>query len=128
MKLARLLVLISTAAFVVTGLAYLLVPGVTLSIVGIESAATTDFLIRTEGVALLTVAGLLFAVRDGSTSVMRVAMPVLAFYFIVGSLVDLVAFGQGTVGNTSVPSAAARVGLGVVCLYAVTRLHVPSEG
>jgi hypothetical protein len=128
MKLARLLVLISMAAFVVTGLAYLLVPGVTLSIVGIESAATTDFLIRTEGVALLTVAGLLFAVRDGSTSVMRVAMPVLAFYFIVGSLVDLVAFGQETVGNTSVPSAAARTGLGVVCLYAVTRLRVPSKG
>lgn len=60
-----------------------------LSIVGIGAAPTTDFLMRTEGVALLTGAGLLWAVRTGTSPQPRIALASLAAYYIVGSLVDL---------------------------------------
>jgi hypothetical protein len=42
-------------------------------------------------------------------------------YYILGSLVDLAAFAQGVVGMASVPSAAARIILGGVCLFAAAR-------
>ena len=51
--LARGLLTLSSAVLAVTGLAYLLVPGLALAIVGIESSPDSDFLLRTEGVALL---------------------------------------------------------------------------
>jgi hypothetical protein len=43
--------------FAATGLGYILVPALMLSVVGIESATTAQFLLRTEGVALLCTAG-----------------------------------------------------------------------
>jgi hypothetical protein len=52
MRLASLLLRLSSVVFAVTELAYLLVPGLALSVVGIPSAQTSDFLPRTEGVAL----------------------------------------------------------------------------
>jgi len=55
---------------------------------------------------------------------MRVALLSLAAYFILGSLVDLVAYAQGVVGVASVPSAAVRIALGGACLFAVARLSV----
>ena len=123
MRLAQALVLISLLAFGVTGLAYLLIPGATLAIVGIESSATHDFLIRTEGVALLTGAGLLFAIRDGGVREHRIALLVMSFYFVVGSLVDIAAFAEGTVGSASAPSGAVRIVLGAACLFASLRLR-----
>ena len=53
MKLARSLLLLSAVVFAVTAIGYLVVPGVMLSVVGVASNGTADFLIRTEGVALL---------------------------------------------------------------------------
>ena len=125
MRLARALVLVSIAAFLVTGFAYLLIPGATLAIVGIASSATNDFLIRTEGVALLTGAGLLLAIRDGNPSQMRVGLLVLAFYFVVGSWLTSPPIRRERWGMTSVPSAAIGIGLGLVCLVAVVRLGRP---
>ena len=109
-----------------TGLAYLVAPGLALSVVGVTSAATSEFLLRTEGVALLCGAGVLWAVRDAGPSGMRVALLSLAVYYILGSLVDLAAFAQGIVGVASVPSAVARTALGLLCLYATARLSLPT--
>ena len=63
MTLSTVLIRVSAVIFALIGLGYLVAPSAMLSIVGIGAAPTTDFLMRTEGVALLTGAGLLWAVR-----------------------------------------------------------------
>jgi hypothetical protein len=122
MRLASLLLRLSSIVFAVTGLAYLLVPGLALSVVGITSAATGDFLLRTEGVALLCGAGVLLAATDARPPGMMLALVSLALYYVLGSVVDLAAFAQGVVGPASVPSAAVRTILGGACLLAAARL------
>ena len=121
MTLSTGLIRISAAIFAVIGLGYLIAPSAMLSIVGISAAPTTDFLMRTEGVALLTGAGLLWAVRAGSSPQRRIALASLAAYYIVGSLVDLAAFSDGIVGTASVPSAVIRIAVGVLCAVAAWR-------
>jgi hypothetical protein len=46
----------------------------------------------------------------------------LGVYYVLGSLVDLAAFAQGLVGTASVPSAALRILLGVLCFVAAGRV------
>jgi hypothetical protein len=122
MRWARLVVLLSAAALLVTGIGYLLVPASMLGIVGVESTPTTDFLIRTEGVALLAGAGLLWAIRDGDRRQLGVALTVLSAYYVLSSVVDIAAFVDGIVGPASVPSAVVRIALGAGCLALVTRI------
>jgi len=122
MRLQSGLVLLSSVLFAVTGLGYVIAPGMMLSVVGVASAATSDFLLRTEGVALLCGAGVLWAARDARPAAMRVALLSLAVYYILGSLLDLAAFAQGIVGVASVPSAIVRIALGGACLLAAARL------
>jgi hypothetical protein len=119
--LARFLILLSSALFAVTGFAYLIVPGAALTVVGIDSTAASEFLLRTEGVVLLTAAALLWAIR-ATRAAARVGLLALAGYYLVGSLVDLLAFYQGTVQWPSVPSAALRIGLGLACAVTAARL------
>jgi hypothetical protein len=115
--LSTLLLVLSTVVFAVTGLGYLVAPGLMLAVVGIESGATADFLLRTEGVALLCGAGLLWAARGSATTPRRIALVSLGAYYIIGSIVDAAAFLQGVVGPASVPSVAVRIVLGVFCLF-----------
>ena len=89
MTLSTVLIRVSAVIFALIGLGYLVAPSAMLSIVGIGAAPTTDFLMRTEGVALLTGAGLLWAVRTGTSPQRRIALASLAGYYIVGALVDL---------------------------------------
>jgi hypothetical protein len=119
MKPARLLLLLSAVVFAVTAIGYIVVPGLMLSVVGVASNDTADFLIRTEGVALLAGALLLWAARSGPPRLIRIVLAGLGVYYVLGSLPDLAAFTGGLVGAASVPSAAVRIALGVVCLVAV---------
>ena len=128
MNLARGLLVLSAAVFGVTGFAYLFVPGLALAVVGVESGATTDFLLRTEGVALLAAAGFLAALAARPTSYTWLALGALGGYYVVGSLVDLQAFANGVVGPASVPSAVVRIALGVVALVvAVQTRKAPTD-
>jgi hypothetical protein len=127
-RVATGLLLLSAAVFAVTGLAYLAAPGLPLSVVGIESTATTDFLLRTVGVALLCGAGIVWAARRGGPRQVRFVLVGLATYHVLSSVVDVAAFAQGVVGSASVPSAAARVVLGGLCLLAAARLSSQSPG
>jgi hypothetical protein len=127
-KLARGLLLLSCAVFGVTGLGYLVAPGMMLSVVGIQSTATNDFLLRTEGVVLLVAAGLLWPAREGSPSQTRVVLFALAVYYVLGSVVDLAAWAQGVVGTASVPSAAARTVIGGACVLAGAQLPRRGKG
>ena len=121
MRLVNGLLLLSVLVFALTGIAYLVAPGAALSIVGIESAATSDFLLRTESVALLSAAGLIWAVKDAGVRPVRIALVALAVYYVLGSIIDLAAFRDGVVGAASVPSAAVRIFIGGLCLVAVSR-------
>jgi len=89
--------------------------------VGIEGERTSAFLMRTEGVALLTGAGLLWAVRAGTTGQRRLALAALAFYYVIGSLVDLGALNDNIVGPPAAPSAVIRIAVGILCLVAAWR-------
>ena len=53
MRLSTGLIRVSTVLFAVIGLGYLVAPSAMPSIVGIDAEPTADFLMRTEGVALL---------------------------------------------------------------------------
>ena len=121
MTLSTGLIRASAVIFAVIGLGYLVVPSAMLSIVGISAVPTTDFLMRTEGVALLTGAGFLWAVREGTGGQRRVALASLAAYYVVGSLVDLAAFNGNIVGAAAVPSAVIRIAVGVLCAVAAWR-------
>ena len=122
MRLAFRLLRLSSVVFAVTGLAYLLVPGLALSVVGVPSAQTSDFLLRTEGIALLCGSGVLWATSDARPRGMSLALGSLAVYYVLGSAVDLVAFAQGVVGPVSVPSAVVRIVLGGACILTAARL------
>ena len=123
----RVLLTVSAAAFTLVGLGYLAAPGAMLSVVGILSSPTNDHLMRTEGVALLTGAALIWVARDTAGPGLRVALGALAFYFVIGSVVDLLAWSSGIVGSAAVPSAAIRIALGGLCLIAAAR-PVSSRG
>ena len=116
-RLVRGLLIVSAVVLAVTGAAYLVVPDAALAIVGVDADATNAFLLRTEGVALLAMAGLVTATIGASRRTVKTALVALAGYLVVGSLVDLAAFAQSTVGPASVPSAAIRIALGIVCLW-----------
>jgi hypothetical protein len=122
MKLARSLIFLSAVVFAVTAIGYLVVPGVMLAVVGVASTGTADFLIRTEGVALLAGAVFLWAARSGPPGLIGIVLVGLGVYYVLGSLVDLAAFAQGLVGTASVPSAALRILLGVLCFVAAGRV------
>ncbi len=124
-NVARGLVLLSAIGFGVTGLGYLVAPAAMLAVVGVPSAAVSDFLLRTEGVALVSAAGLLWAVRDGTNAQLRVALFALSVYYILGSIVDIAAYRESIVGTAAVPSAAVRIVVGIACLFTAARLPVP---
>ena len=126
MRLALGLLVLSAVVFAVTGMVYLFVPGLALSVVGIEPGATTDFLLRTEGVALLTGAAFLAALATRPTSSLWLALVALGGYYVLGSLIDLQAFADDVVGPASVPSAMVRIGLGMLAFGAALRIRKPS--
>jgi hypothetical protein len=123
MRFAKALISVSAVIFASVGLAYFIAPGPMLSIVGIPSNPTNDFLMRTEGVALASAAIFLLAARGGSRATLATGLMGLAIYYIVGSIVDLAAFMDGVVGAASVPSGIIRVGFGVLCAWAALGLR-----
>ena len=116
--LARGLLTLSSIVFGATGLAYLVVPGLALDIVGIESSPTSDFLLRTEGVPLFFAAAIVWAFRHGGTRQQWVILVALAGYYILRAVIDLAAFAEGIVGAASVPSALVRIAIGAMCVLA----------
>lgn len=121
MTLSTGLIRASVILFAVIGLGYLVAPSAMLSIVGIEGEPTADFLMRTEGIALLTGAGFLWAVRAGTSWQRQIALLSLALYYVLGSLVDIAAFSENIVGPASVPSAVIRIAIGLLCAVAAWR-------
>lgn len=119
--MARGLVLISVIAFAVTGALMVIVPSAMLGVVGVPSDSSSEFLIRTEGVALLFGAIVLWAARDARPPAMRLVLLGLAGYYILSATVDLAAYSEEIVGTASLPSAAVRVALGLACLLAIGR-------
>jgi len=115
---AKLLFAISAVVFIATGVVYLVAPGLALGIVDIEPTPNTEFLLRTEGVALLFGAAIVWLIRGTDGPARRNGLLALAGYYVLSSMVDLAAFAQGIVGPASVPSAAIRVAVGGVCLVA----------
>ena len=119
--MARGLVLISVVAFAVSGVLMVIVPGAMLNVVDVAIDSNTKFLLRTEGIALLFGAVILWAVRDARPPAMRIALLGLAGYYILSATVDLAAYSDQTVGTTALPSAAIRIVLGLLCLVAIGR-------
>lgn len=120
--LAKGLLVLSAAVFAAAGLAYLIVPGLALGVVGIASSPTSDFLLRTEGVPLVFGAVMVWAVRDGGRREHRITLFALAGYYLLSSVIDLAAFAQGVVGPASVPSAVARIAIGTICVAVAGRV------
>lgn len=121
MRLGRALVAGSMVVFAIIGLGYLVAPGAMLSVVGIPSSATVEFLMRTEGVALLAGAGFLAATIDARPARQWIVLASLAAYYVLSSLVDLMAFSDGIVGSLAVPSIVVRVIVGALCALAAFR-------
>jgi hypothetical protein len=116
--LVRSLLILSALVLAASGVAYLVAPGVALGIVDIQANPDSEFLLRTEGVALLFGAALVWLVRGGDVPARRNGLLALSGYCVLSSLVDLSAFAQGIVGPASIPSAAIRIAVGAICLMA----------
>jgi hypothetical protein len=116
---ARFLFAFSAVVLAVTGVAYLAVPRLALGIVNIDSDPASEFLLRTEGIALLFGATIVWVLRGGDVRARRIGLLALAGYYVLSSLLDLAAFAQGIVGPASVPSAAIRIAVGAICLTVV---------
>jgi hypothetical protein len=54
-----------------------------------------------------------------------VALLAIAFYMVIGSVVDVRAYLDSLVGAASLPSAAVRIAVGVVAIVAAVRLPQP---
>ena len=121
MTVARGLTYLAALSLAFTGVAYLLVPAAALSVVGIAADPTSEFLLRTEGVPLLTSAGLLIVIAIRPGRHLWLALLAVAGYLVVSSIIDLFAFRDGIVGQASVPSAIIRIVLGVACIAAAAR-------
>jgi ABC-type Fe3+-siderophore transport system permease subunit len=114
-------VLVAVAAlFTGSALAYLFIPSTLLRFVGMDGDIQSNFLLRTLGAALLALSPITWSARrrDGSP-VQRMILIGLAIYMFASSLVDLLALVDGVVSFVSVPSIAARVGLGVVLVWLI---------
>ena len=122
MTLAKALITLSAAAFALIGVAYLIAPALMLSVVAIDPTPTSDFLLRTIGVALLCAGGFLWAVRESSRRQLRLVVIALGAYYVLSAVVDLSAFSESVVGIAAVPSVTVRIAVGAICLGTAARL------
>lgn len=125
MRLTRALLWLAAIALAATGVAYVIVPEIALDLVDIDTSPTTAFLLRTEGVALVTAAAFLLLIPQTRSWRTRSALLAVAAYLIVGSVIDVRASLDGIVGPASLVSAAVRIAAGALCvLAAITRTRV----
>ena len=122
MTLAKALITLSAAAFALIGVAYLIAPALMLSVVAIDPTPTSDFLLRTIGVALLCAGGFLWAVRESSRRQLRLVLIALGAYYVLSAVVDLSTFSESVVGIAAVPSVTVRIAVGAICLGTAARL------
>lgn len=121
MKTERLfegIVILVALLFLFSAIGYLLFPAFMLSIVGISSNATTDFLIRTLAAALLALIPSAWSTRKRGNAMLYPSVILgLALYMFLSSIVDLHAFLNNIVNNAAVPSIIFRILLGIVLLW-----------
>jgi hypothetical protein len=117
-RLTKALLWLAAVAFVAIGLAFAVVPGVPLGFLGIAASPATEFLLRSEGVALVATGLLLVLIPPARSWRTRFALLAVAAYLIVGSVVDLRAYLDGVVGAAVLPSAAIRIAAGALCVLA----------
>jgi len=117
-RLTKTLLWLAAIAFVAIGLAFAIVPGVPLGVLAIAASPATEFLLRSEGVALVATGLLLVLVPPARSWRTRFALLAVAAYLIVGSVVDLRAYLDGVVGTAVLPSAAIRIAAGALCVLA----------
>ena len=118
MRLTKTLLWLAAVALVAAGIAYVTIPGAALGIVGIAASPTSEFLLRTQGVALVAAGALLALIPPARSWRTRFALLAVAGYLIVGSVVDVRAYLDGVVGAAAVPSAVIRIAAGALCVLA----------
>jgi len=123
MRSANVLLGLSSALLVGTGAAYVLVPGAMLGIVDIEATSTSVFLLRTEGVALVCAGIFVLSAIGRPDRAVLIVLVGLAAYYVFSSVIDLMAWTDGVVGDISLPSVFVRLVLGVVCALSALRLR-----
>lgn len=123
--LARLMIAVGSALFIATGAMYVVVPAVALDILDIETTATSEYLLRSHGIALLF-GGLVLLVAIAGRLPAAVLLA-LAAYLVGSSVVDVAAFAQGFAGPATVPAAITRIGLGVLCGAVAVRRNPPRQ-
>jgi hypothetical protein len=117
-RLTKTLLWLAAVAFVAIGLAFAIVPGVPLGVLAIAASPATEFLLRSEGVALVATGLLLVLIPPARSWRTRFALLAVAAYLIVGSVVDLRAYLDGVVGTAALPSAGIRIAAGALCVLA----------
>jgi hypothetical protein len=117
-RLTRTLLWISAVAFVALGLAFVIVPGVLLGVLAIPTSPTTEFLLRSEGLALAAAGLVLLLLPPARAWRTRFALLAVAAYLIVGAVVDLRAYLDTVVGVAILPIAALRIAIGALCVLA----------
>lgn len=101
-----------------SALGYLLFPSAMLRVVGIQSNAQMDFLVRTLAAALVAMLPSSWAARKPENSSLYPSVIWgLVIYMFLSSAVDLQAFLTHLVNGASIPSIIFRVLIGVALLW-----------
>lgn len=76
---------------------------------------------------MLAAAGFLAAALDARSARQAVVLACLAAYFVVSSIIDLMAYSDGIVGPLAVPSIAVHLVVGAACAWAAVSLRTGSR-
>ena len=113
-------VLLTVLLLLAAAIGYLVSPAGMLSVVGIETTPTNEFLVRTLAAAFFAmIPSALSARRRGASSSERTILAGLALYMFAGSAVDAHAYLNAIVGSAAVPSVVFRSLLGLVLAWLV---------
>lgn len=117
-KIYQALIVFVVFLLAASAIGYLFFPSAMLSVVGIESNAQVNFLVRTLAVALAAlIPGAWRARKTENSALYRSVILGLAIYMFLSSAVDLQAYLTHLVNSASVPSILFRVALGAVLLW-----------
>jgi hypothetical protein len=102
---------------VVSAIGLLFFPSKMLGVVGIVSNDQMEFLLRVSGVGVASLIPSAWAWRTSTASPLSRAVLIgLMVYMFLSSIVDFQAYTQSIVNDTSIPSMAFRILLGIAIL------------
>jgi hypothetical protein len=115
----KTIITFTTLLLAVSAIGLLFFPSKMLAVVGMVGNDQLNFLLQASGVGVASLIPSAWALRTSpvSSPVSRAVLIGLVIYMFLSSIVDFIAYTQSIVNNSSIPSMAFRVLLGIAILW-----------